>query len=73
MYLTLRVLALLIIFSTFLGCGAKQVVKDIFASDDDNSEPPSILVDIIATAELNKILIKLKVLKLTLLEKNINF
>jgi outer membrane protein assembly factor BamB len=55
LYLTLRVLALLIIFSTFLGCGAKQVVKDIFASDDDNSEPPSILVDIIATAELNKI------------------
>jgi len=52
---TLRALVLLIIFSICLGCGAKQVVKDIFASDDDNSEPPSILVDIIATAELNKV------------------
>ena len=55
MYPPLRALALLIIFSTCVGCGAKQVVKDIFASDDDNSEPPSPLVNIVSTAVLNQV------------------
>ena len=55
MYSPLRALVLLIIFSTCVGCGAKQAVKDIFASDDDNSEPPSPLVNIIATADLKKV------------------
>jgi outer membrane protein assembly factor BamB len=52
---TLRALALLLIVSTCVGCGAKQVVKDIFASDDDNAEPPTPLVEIVATANLNKV------------------
>jgi len=55
LYTSLRSLVLLFIFSACVGCGAKQVVKDIFASDDDNSEPPSPLVDIVKTADLNKV------------------
>ncbi len=54
MYSPLRALVLLIIFSTCVGCGAKQAMKDMFASDDDNSEPPSPLVDIVSTADLKK-------------------
>lgn len=56
MYSPLRTLLLLIIFSTCLGCSSTQkVVESIFASDDDNSEPPTPLVDIVATADLNQI------------------
>lgn len=55
MFTTFRTLILLIIFSTCVGCGAKQVVKDIFASDDDNAEPPTPLVDIVNTADLNRV------------------
>jgi len=52
----LRALVLLIVFSTCVGCSNTQkVVESIFASDDDNSIPPSPLVDIVATANLNQI------------------
>ena len=55
MYKTLRAFALLIVFSICFGCGAKDMVKDIFASDDDNSEPPTPLAEIVNTANVNKI------------------
>ena len=51
MFTPLRGLVLLIIFSTCFGCG---VMKEMFASDDDNSIPPSPLTDIVSTADLNQ-------------------
>lgn len=55
MFKSLRVAALLILFSVCAGCGAKKFMQDMFASDDDNSEPPSPLVEIVTTADVNKI------------------
>ncbi len=56
MYSPLRTLILLIIFSTCVSCSSTQkLAESIFASDDDNSEPPSPLVDIVATADLNQV------------------
>ncbi|MFT5395211.1 MAG: outer membrane protein assembly factor BamB [Gammaproteobacteria bacterium] len=56
MYTPLRALILLIIFSTCVACSSTQkLAESIFASDDDNSEPPSPLTNIIATADLNQV------------------
>jgi outer membrane protein assembly factor BamB len=56
LYTPLRALILLIIFSTCVACSSTQkLAESIFASDDDNSEPPSPLTNIIATADLNQV------------------
>ncbi len=55
MFTTLRTLALLLILSLSVGCGAGAAIKEIMGSDSDNAEPPTPLVDIVATASLKKV------------------
>jgi outer membrane protein assembly factor BamB len=46
---------LLLILSTCVGCGASKVVGDWLGGNEDNTEPPSPLVEIVTTAKLTKL------------------
>jgi outer membrane protein assembly factor BamB len=55
LFVILRVLTLLLILSTCLGCGAKKILDEYMGAGEDNSEPPSELVDFSETTRLNKV------------------
>ncbi len=55
MFIHFRALALFIVLSLLAGCGAGDAIKKIMGGANDNAEPPTPLVDIVATAELKKV------------------
>ncbi len=55
LFAKLRVLSLLFILSTCLGCGTKKIVDGFLGAGVDNSEPPSELVDYSETTRLNNV------------------
>lgn len=55
MFIHFRAPALFIVISLLAGCGAGEAIKEIMGNDSDNAEPPTPLVDIVATAELKKV------------------
>jgi outer membrane protein assembly factor BamB len=55
LFVKLRVVILLLILSTSLGCAAKKIVDGYFGAGVDNSIPPSELVDFTETTRLNNV------------------
>ena len=49
-----RVLSLLVVTLIISGCGVQKTVKGYFGGTD-NTEPPSPLVDIVVTADINRV------------------
>ncbi len=50
----LRIPGLLLVLSLCVGCGLKQTVAGWMGGNTDNAEPPTPLIDIVATADITK-------------------
>ena len=55
LFTEVRAFVVLIILSTFLGCGVKQAFQGYIGGGVDNTEPPSPLIDFVETANIYKV------------------